>query len=128
MKKILYISLFLIISCNSNNDIWEGNAGKLDNRSIYNFQHKNIAFNKLNVYCLRDFLTGEDAGGTWEIVTEPAGSDMQPDLTGDNPCIDWTARPCGQYEINYIVGDDCCRDTAMIRPLKCCLEGSSSCN
>ncbi len=80
------------------------------------------------VKCLRDFLDGEDSGGTWELVSEPAPSGISGLLVGDNPCIEWSNKPCGTYQLRYIVGDVCCRDTSYITPTKCCIVGTSSCN
>lgn len=86
-----------------------------------------IDFKRSATHCLRDWLIGEDAGGFWEQVgTSP--QDVSAELVGDNPCIEWSGKACGQYELMYIVGDICCRDTAYVRPLKCCLTGSSQCN
>ena len=79
------------------------------------------------IFCLRDMLTGEDSGGTWSVVTEPVGANLTPLLIGDNPCIQWSVQPCGQYELRYVVGDACCRDTSYVRPRKCCLEVAISC-
>jgi hypothetical protein len=80
------------------------------------------------ITCLRDMLINEDPGGTWSVVLQPVGSNLQPLLTGDNPCIQFSNLPCGQYELRYIVGDICCRDTSIVRPLKCCLTASTICN
>jgi hypothetical protein len=79
------------------------------------------------IYCLRDMLVGEDPGGTWSVVTEPPTANLTPLLTGDNPCIQWSVQPCGQYELRYIAGDACCRDTSYVRPRKCCLEVEITC-
>ncbi len=128
MKRYLYILMIFIISCTSEVQEW-GNAGKVNNDVIIRMQRKTYGqFHSMNIYCLRDFLIGADAGGTWEVITQPAGEDISGQLVGDNPCIAWDTLACGQYELNYIVGDSCCRDTALVRPLKCCLDGSSSCN
>lgn len=115
----LYILLFLLfISCQrdlSKEKVWIGNAGITKNAQI-NCNPK--SFKKSAVYCLRDWLTGEDAGGQWQqIGTAP--QDITPLLVGDNPCIEWNPLPCGQYQLMYIVGDACCRDTAYVNPLKC---------
>lgn len=100
-------------------DVWEGDAGKVRNGK---------GVNQNDVYCLRDFLIGEDSMGVWEVVSEPVGANLDTLLVGDNPCIEWGDKPCGLYQLRYIVGDSCCRDTAIIQPLKCCLTGISECS
>ncbi len=115
MKNIIYILILILISSCTTNKGWSGNAGK-----------GSKGFKVKTQYCLRDFLTGEDSNGTWQVRIEPDGSDLTPLLIGDNPCINFATLPCGQYELMYIVGDPCCRDTATIKPLKCCLNGGYS--
>ncbi len=105
--------LLLLSSCAADKRF--GNAGQ------------SAEFKTSAIHCLRDFLTGEDAGGTWQqIGTTP--QDLSALLVGDNPCFEWNDKACGQYEFRYIVGDDCCRDTSVVRPLKCCMTGISTCN
>lgn len=108
MRAIIYISLFFLIGCATDRRM--GNAGS-DNCEM---------FRTKAVHCLRDFLTGEDAGGEWQqIGTTP--QNLTSLLVGDNPCIEWDPLACGQYNLMYIVGDDCCKDTAYVNPFKCCL-------
>lgn len=108
MKYILYILIILCFFSCENEEI-QGNAGS----------EKMVK--SLAVYCLRDMLIGEDAGGHWEVLSQPMAANIDTLLIGDNPCIQWTPQPCGQYELMYIVGDTCCRDTSIVRPLKCCM-------
>jgi len=117
-KSIFKFSCFLILFLSScATDKRFGNAGQ-DNCEM---------FSTKAVHCLRDFLIGEDAGGTWQqIGTTP--QDLSSLLIGDNPCFEWNDKACGQYEFRYIVGDACCRDTSVVRPLKCCMTGFSNCN
>ena len=114
------IFVILLTGCVSERKL--SNAGTSNTAILCNGSYKRLA-----VYCLRDFLTGEDAGGQWQqIGTTP--QDLSGLLIGDNPCFEWSDKACGQYEFRYIVGDACCRDTAIVRPLKCCLTGLSNCN
>lgn len=117
MRVAILIIFIGLVSCNR--EIVQDKANAGDNECT--------EFRKLATHCLRDWLTGEDAGGTWEqIGTSP--HDISSLLIGDNPCIEWNDKTCGQYNLMYIVGDACCRDTAYVNPLKCCLVGSSNCN
>lgn len=107
------IVLILINGCNDNMEPespYYGNSGESEFASIR------------AIYCLRDMLIGEDAGGHWEVISQPEDAEIDTLLTSDNPCIEWSSQPCGQYELMYIVGDTCCRDTAIVRPLKCCID------
>lgn len=115
---IIYILYIFIISCASDRKLPIANAG----------QDECAIFKKMATYCLRDWLVGEDAGGTWyQIGTTP--EDISGELIGDNPCIDWTNKACGPYPLMYVVGDACCRDTAYVNPLKCCpMTGNIICN
>lgn len=117
MRIIIYISIIFLIGCASDRQLPIANAG----------QNECATFRRMATYCLRDWLTGEDAGGNWQqIGTAP--QDISNLLVGDNPCIEWSDKACGQYSLMYIVGDACCRDTAYVNPLKCCLTGISICN
>lgn len=117
MVKRVILFAFLLVSCSKDIVPERANAG-LDQCAT---------FRKMATYCLRDWLTGEDSGGTWEqIGTTP--EDISNELIGENPCVSWDNKACGQYHLMYIVGDQCCRDTAFVNPLKCCLVGGSSCN
>lgn len=115
-----YLILIIIVlsSCSRDAVPDKANAG----------QDECAVFRKMATYCLRDWLTGEDAGGTWQqIGTAP--QDISSLLVGDNPCIEWSDKACGQYNLMYIVGDACCRDTAYVNPYKCCLAGGGTiCN
>ena len=118
MKQFIYIlSIFIISSCAHEVVRPTANAG----------QDECATFRRMATHCLRDWLTGEDAGGTWQQI-EATPQDISGLLVGDNPCIEWSDKACGQYNLMYIVGDDCCRDTAYVNPLKCCLTGNSTCN
>lgn len=86
-----------------------------------------IQFKKQSIYCLRNWLTGEDEGGIWEQIGSTP-QDLSSFLVGSGPCFEWDDKACGQYNLMYIVGDACCRDTAYVNPLKCCLIGTSICN
>jgi hypothetical protein len=115
LKSIFKLTIFIIFLSSCASDKRFGNAGQ------------SAEFKTSAIHCLRDFLTGEDAGGTWQqIGTTP--QDLSALLVGDNPCFEWNDKACGQYEFRYIVGDDCCRDTSVVRPLKCCMTGFSTCN
>ncbi len=117
MRLIFAILIITLASCSRDITPERANAGIDDCAK----------FKRMATYCLGDWLTGEDAGGTWEqIGTTP--EDISPLLVGDNPCIEWNPLACGQYNLMYIVGDACCRDTAYVNPLKCCLTGISNCN
>lgn len=122
MRVLFYILMILAVaSCNADlvvKDEWKGVAGV----------DECARFKKMATHCLRDWLIGEDSAGVWEVLTQPVGAQIDTLLIGDNPCIEWNDQPCGQYELMYIVGDDCCRDTAVVRPLKCCLVANSSCD
>lgn len=123
MRIIILITMLVLSSCNSVKLLQEkGNAGKLRKGVKY----EDVTGNA--VYCLRDFLIGEDAGGYWQVITQPVGEDLAPLLTGENPCIEWSDKECGLYSLRYIVGNPCCRDTAVVNPLKCCLIGISTCS
>ena len=126
LKSIFNLSCFLLLflsSCAADKRF--GNAGQTKERDLVCVGSK--TYKTSAIHCLRDFLTGEDAGGTWQqIGTTP--QDLSALLVGDNPCFEWNDKACGQYEFRYIVGDDCCRDTSVVRPLKCCMTGISTCN
>ena len=108
--------ILMITSCNQ--DIYErANAG-MDECAV---------FKKLSTHCLRDWITGEDAGGYW-VQQGVTPQDISGLLVGESPCINWDSLACGKYTLMYIVGDQCCRDTATISPIKCCLTGISNCN
>lgn len=72
-------------------------------------------------------LTAIDAGGYW-VQQGVTPQDISGLLVGESPCINWDSLACGKYTLMYIVGDQCCRDTATISPIKCCLTGISNCN
>lgn len=78
------------------------------------------------IYCLRDFLIGEDPGGTWSIVTIPEGSTLSPsNLTGDNPCLNFNNFGCGSYTLQYkVFSTTCagCADSTQINLLLRCCE------
>lgn len=117
MRIIAAILILTLASCNRDISPERANAGV----------DQCAQFKKMATYCLRDWLLGEDDGGTWEqIGTSP--QDLSFLLDGENPCIEWDPLACGQYNLMYIVGDECCRDTAYVNPLKCCLIGISNCN
>jgi hypothetical protein len=122
MRYLTYILILFLISC-SNSIQYTGNAGTpIELECVQDGKMR-----RQNVYCLRDFLIGEDAGGNWyQIGILP--QDISPLLIGDNPCIEWSDKACGPYHLMYVVGDACCRDTAYVTPLKCCLTGTSNCN
>ena len=92
----------------------------------------NNLYQRSAVHCLRDFITGEDAGGSWKIVSKPLGSILlQGDLSGtDNPCIDFANYGCGQYRLQYKVQAQCCADSTLVTINKrCCnVTASLSCN
>lgn len=117
MMRVILISFLFIVGCASERQLPIANAG----------QDECATFRRMATHCLRDWLTGEDAGGTWsQIGATP--QNISSLLVGDNPCIEWSDKACGQYNLMYVVGDACCRDTAYVNPLKCCLTGSSNCN
>lgn len=74
--------------------------------------------------CLREFITGEDAGGEWVILAHPVGF-TPPALVGDNPCIEFTS--CGDYTLKYRVTNVCCKDSVTFGVKKCCVTGTSTC-
>jgi hypothetical protein len=114
-----------MVSCRKDVIKYTGNAGTaIVNLICFDINSK---YKAKAVYCLRDFLIGEDAGGEWQqlgIMPQNISSL----LVGDNPCIEWSDKTCGQYDLMYIVGDGCCKDTAYVSPIKCCLVGQSNCN
>jgi hypothetical protein len=119
MRYKIYILLILFVASCAPDTLQNirSNAGNADDC---------IVFQRKAVHCLRNFLTGEDAGGTWQQVgTTP--QDLSGLLIGENPCFEWSDKACGQYEFMYIVGDPCCYDTSYVRPLKCCLTIISNC-
>lgn len=93
---------------------------------------KSEAFKVLAANPLCDFLTGEDSGGEWTIVTIPAGSTLaNTDLIGDCPSIDFDLFGCGEYTLRYTVeSTDCvgCTDFVDVDIIKCCISGSATCN
>jgi hypothetical protein len=121
MKLFLMIFIVLLFSCGRDVMPITGNAGESG-------CNQEISYKKSAIYCLRDWLAGEDPGGYWQVIMEPVGNNIGPLLVGDNPCIEWSDQGCGSYQLMYIVGDDCCRDTSIITPTKCCLSGFSNCN
>lgn len=80
------------------------------------------------IRCFMEFITGGDSGGTWQVSIKPVESNIQTRLIGDNPCLEWSTETCGAYRFLYIVGDVCCRDTAIVNINKCCLIGISMCD
>jgi hypothetical protein len=119
MRIVILITMLALSSCGSVKLFQKyGNAGKLGDEDV----------SAKAVYCLRDMLIGEDANGYWQVLIQPVGENLAPLLTGDNPCIEWSNKACGQYQLRYIVGSPCCRDTAVVNPLKCCLTGISICS
>lgn len=115
---LIFLLTLLLLSCSKDTYDKIGNSGEAFDDCI---QYSTKA-----VRCLRDFLIGEDGGGTWaQIGTTP--EDLSSLLVGENPCFEWSGRECGQYEFMYIVGDPCCYDTSYVRPLKCCLNIEISC-
>jgi hypothetical protein len=107
--------------------IVDAGTPRSDDMHVPNNQYRAMA-----VHCLRDFLTGEDAGGAWTIVEKPIGSILvQGDLDGtDNPCVDFADYGCGIYIIQYKVTQPCCVDSSRVRLNKrCCnVTGTLSCN
>lgn len=88
-------------------------------------------FSRAASRCLRDFITGEMAGGDWTLLEKPTGSTLtQEVLIGDNPCIDFDVVGCGLYRFKYRIGDICCLDSTTIRINKrCCnITGTIICN
>ena len=74
-----------------------------------------------SIYCLRDGLINEDNGGTWtQLNIGSAPADLTTELTGDNPCIEFDNYPCGSYEFQYKVQNQCCADSTTINILKPC--------
>ena len=117
MRLVFAILFLTLASCNRDLAPEKAKAG----------QDECAVFKKMATHCLRDWLTGEDSGGTWQqIGTTP--QNISSLLVCENPCIEWDPLACGQYNLMYIVGDACCRDTAYVNPLKCCLTGISNCN
>lgn len=122
--KYLIIALLLLQGCR-NNLPYTGNAGKGSQEKICNDDE---GYSTRAIRCLMTFITGGDSGGTWEAPGHPVTSNIEELLVGSNPCIEWTTQPCGIYTLLYIVGDECCRDTATVNLNKCCLTGVSVCN
>jgi hypothetical protein len=128
MKSYIYI-LILFVSCRSTEIKYTGDAGEAISETIkIDCGESKGKVSSLAIHCLRNFLVGEDGGGMWQqIGTTP--QNLSALLIGENPCFEWSDKACGQYEFRYIVGDACCRDTSIVRPLKCCPMGAgSSCN
>lgn len=116
MRIIIYILLSIIFLASCSKDVVKAYAG----------DDKRLAVKA--VFCLRDMLIGEDPNGTWTVINQPSGANLETLLTTDSPCFDWATKPCGQYRLRYVVGDICCRDTSFVNPLKCCIAGISTCN
>lgn len=128
MRNLILMSLLFVFSCSPKYIPFQnkyGNAGKSKKDLFVGIRYNESE--RKTVHCLRDFITGEDPGGTWEQVGV-SPQNLTSLLIGDNPCFEWNDKACGLYELRYIVGSPCCRDTATINPLKCCANGYSSCN
>jgi hypothetical protein len=71
------------------------------------------------VYCIKDqLLIGAYSDGTWELRDwAPSGNTVDSFLVGDNPCIQFTTQPFGDYPLEYTVcrtrpsGVEICRTT-----------------
>jgi hypothetical protein len=119
MKRIIIFLLF-ITSCAIFPKKEKPKTGVVGNTQI----NTSMVDNKSSAtHCLRTFLTGEDAGGEWVIISKPIGS-PNPTLTGDNPCIEFA---CGDYVLKYRVVNVCCKDSVTFTVKKCCITGNSTC-
>ena len=79
------------------------------------------------VRCLRDFITGEQNGGSFSQVSGP--QDLSSLLVGDNPCFEWNNKACGIYVFRYTVITQCCTDVSPnITVRKCCASVTITCN
>lgn len=121
-----YLILVLILFQGCVNLPYTGNAGSGEDQEMYCDETK--AFSTKVVHCLMSFVTGGDAGGTWVVSIKPIVSTIQVRLIGSNPCIEWANEACGRYRFFYIVGDPCCRDTAIVNIKKCCVTATVNCN
>lgn len=123
MKYILYIAIIFLAACSTEIPEKRLSAG---------YQGEETGFRGMVTHCLRNFLVGEDPGGVWTIITKPSGSILiQADLDGtDNPCIDFEAKGCGVYQLQYKVTETCCIDSSRITINKrCCnINGTFFCN
>jgi len=116
MRKFLYLSIFILISCATDPKPLTPMQG-IDHKETV------VDFKSTATHCLRDLITGEDSGGTWTIVSIPSGSILtNGDLTTDNPCIDFGDYGCGLYQLKYTVITDCCEDFVVIKIRKKCCE------
>lgn len=116
------VLLFFILSCR--NVPYTGNAGDDFKLNIECKEGVNVK----TVHCFMTFITGGDTGGEWQVNIKPVESTIQTRLIGSNPCIEWSLERCGQYRFWYIVGDACCRDTAIVNINKCCIDANINCN
>lgn len=117
--KILFIYIFLLILTSCGRDINSGVFSEVDKVEKL-FSRKNAT------HCLRDFIVGEDDGGTWTIISAPSG--FNPNLAGDNPCLDFSVSPSGSYTLRYTVTTACCSAYTDVFLIKCGLSASSICN
>ena len=122
--KYLMVLLIFIVGCR--NVPYTGDAGEGDQITID--CGDDSEYSRKVIRCLMTFITGGDSGGEWQTPIKPPSSTIDTRLIGPNPCIEWSDELCGNYQFYYIVGDDCCRDTAIVNINKCCLTGMSTCS
>jgi len=129
MRVVIFALILFMIGCASDlpKSTIDSGQERSENLHVQNDQYRAMA-----VHCLRDFLVGEDSGGSWTIVEKPLGSILiQDDIDdSDNPCIDFANYGCGLYRLQYKVIDLCCKDSTIVRINKrCCnVTASLSCN
>lgn len=123
MRNIVYILLLLLVCCKTEIPKKTVSAG---------YQYEGLSYSAMAARCLRTLIIGEDAGGTWTIITKPAGSTLVQGLLdgSDNPCIDFDLYGCGLYQLQYKVVQPCCTDSTRITLNKrCCnISGNFNCN
>ncbi len=121
--KIFIIFLFSSFAVEPPEKLVNAGVERSENIHVPNDQYRSLA-----IHCMRDFLVGEDAGGTWKLINKPSGSILlQSDLDGtDNPCIDFSNYGCGVYRVQYKVVAPCCRDSVAFNINKRCCNVTST--
>lgn len=124
--KYLFLLLFLI-GCTYKIP-YTGNSGTSTKQMYAEECGSPGEFKVMNIRCLYTrYITGGDPGGRWIVVIKPNGSTIDQRLIGSDPCINFANEACGKYRFNYIVGDPCCYDTAIVNVTRCCVTASVNC-
>ena len=102
-----------------------------------NNSKSNVSFEPFNgfieCYNPRDFIDGEQDGGTFTIIQQPDNGGLtNAEIAGDNPCIE--VRDCGLYLFDYCVECAECEDLidCLDDPIRWCIpcitEFTITCN